>query len=65
MTQNAGSGEPRDIRPQVDDQFWFDTSKEMVQKSITSINTATDKLQTLVAWLWTIWSEPLRLDTLG
>jgi hypothetical protein len=42
--------------PKVNDQLWFDISKEMVQKSHVNLNNAADKLQTLVAWLWTIYT---------
>ena len=48
--------EPKFAQPQVDDQFWFDTSKELVQKSLSSVDAAADKLQSLIGWLWGIYT---------
>jgi hypothetical protein len=43
-------------RPEVDDQYWFDLSKEMVQGAASNRNEAAAKLQTMVVWLWGIYT---------
>jgi hypothetical protein len=40
------------IKPVVDDQFWFNLSGKMVTESYENINTFAGKLQTFMLWLW-------------
>ncbi|MFA5375526.1 MAG: hypothetical protein WC455_07215 [Dehalococcoidia bacterium] len=56
MADNTESKKERKVEPQVNDLFWFDTSKEMVQSSISNIEKSADKLQTLLGWLWGIYT---------
>jgi hypothetical protein len=49
-------GEKEQVRPKVDDRFWFELSKKMVQSSPTSRNEAAAKLQTMIVWLWGIYT---------
>jgi hypothetical protein len=44
------------VRPLVDDRFWFESSKEMVQNATSSRNEAAAKLQTMIAWFWGIYT---------
>lgn len=44
------------VKPQVDDQYWFEFSKKMVDSGVTSRNEAAAKLQTLIVWLWGIYT---------
>lgn len=44
------------VKPTVDDQFWFDFSKEMVESASTTRNKAAAKLQQLIAWLWGVYT---------
>lgn len=43
-------------RPQIDDQFWFDRSRAMVEASTTSRQEAAAKLQGLIGWLWAVYA---------
>lgn len=42
--------------PQVDDAFWFDYSKKLVENAIERRDQAAGKLQKLVLWLWGIYT---------
>lgn len=53
MVQSEVSAVPK---PQVNKQFWFDLSKDMVKESVGHIETSAAKLQTLIAWLWPIYT---------
>lgn len=50
----SGTGEP--VKPKVDDQYWFELSKEMVKSAASSRNEAAAKLQSLIVWLWGIYT---------
>src|SRR4051812_31436704 len=39
-------------KPTIDDQFWFDYSKGVVQDAPTKFGDAADKLQNVVTWVW-------------
>lgn len=43
----------------IDDQFWFDHSKDMIKQTKTGQNDAAAKLQNMIAWLWGIYSAAL------
>lgn len=43
-------------KPSVDDQHWFDESKRMIESAASSRNEAGAKLQTMVGWLWGIYT---------
>jgi hypothetical protein len=43
-------------RPRIDDQFWFDRSRMMIEASISSRHDAANKLQGLIGWLWTVYA---------
>ena len=43
-------------KPIVDDQFWFELSKEIVKNAPDKQNEAGAKLQTLIVWLWGIYT---------
>ena len=43
-------------KPLVDDQYWFDYSKKIVDQSADSLDQAAAKIQTLVIWLWGIYT---------
>jgi hypothetical protein len=45
-----------EIKPPLDDKYWFDFSKEMVQNSSSIPNEAAAKLQSLIVWLWGIYT---------
>lgn len=42
--------------PQVDDAFWFDYSKKLIENAIERRDQAAAKLQKLVLWLWGIYT---------
>lgn len=44
------------VKPSVDDQHWFDESKRMIESGASSRNEAGAKLQTMVGWLWGIYT---------
>jgi hypothetical protein len=43
-------------RPKVDDAYWFAVSEDLVTKSLGAHEAAAAKLQTLVLWLWGIYT---------
>lgn len=43
-------------RPLIDDAFWFELSKELVQGADKARNEAASKLQTTVGWFWTVYT---------
>lgn len=43
-------------QPQVDDQFWFEHSKSLVSNAVSKRDEATQRIQSLTAWLWTIYT---------
>lgn len=47
---------PPPVGPTINDQFWFDYSKDLILKASASRNEAGAKLQTLLAWLWGIYT---------
>jgi hypothetical protein len=42
--------------PQINDAYWFSYSKTVVDRAIQSRDDAAEKLQTYVAWLWTVYT---------
>jgi hypothetical protein len=49
--------ESKKIVPQVDDAYWFDFSKKVVDTAITRRDEAAGNLQKLVLWLWGIYTS--------
>lgn len=47
---------PTQPRPLIDDGFWFERSKDMVQGASTKRTEASGKLQTTIGWFWTIYA---------
>lgn len=47
---------PEPIKPAIDDQYWFDYSKKRIDSASSSRNDAAAKLQTLIVWLWGIYT---------
>jgi hypothetical protein len=43
-------------RPLVDDAYWFERSKDMVQGASSKRTEAAGKLQTTIGWFWTIYA---------
>ena len=52
----ADAEKPKPPTPQINDQFWFDLSKEWVQQSASNLDGATAKIQTMVGWLWGVYT---------
>jgi hypothetical protein len=50
-------------QPKLDDQFWFDYSKDVVEKSGTRRTEAAAKLATLLVWLWGIYTAAAAVGT--
>lgn len=50
----TGPEEP--IAPKVDDRYWFNYSETVVTKALDSRDQAAAKIQTLVLWLWGIYT---------
>ena len=48
--------DPQIVSPVIDDGFWFAYSKEIIEKSLGSRNDQAAKLQSLIAWLWGIYT---------
>ncbi len=44
------------VKPRIDDKFWFERSGEWVKSSSSSRNEAAAKLQTMIVWLWGIYT---------
>lgn len=44
-------------KPKLDDQYWFDFSQTLVGKALDARDQAAAKLQTLVLWLWGIYTS--------
>jgi hypothetical protein len=44
------------VKPKIDDQFWFDYSEKMVNSAVEQRDQAAYKIQTLVTWLWGIYT---------
>src|SRR5437762_13700390 len=58
--------DPITVQPVVDDAYWFAYSKELVEKAITSRNEQAARFQSLVGWLWGIYTASAALGlTLG
>lgn len=45
-----------DIKPKINDQFWFDYSEKLINESHTNADKAAEKLQNLILWLWGIYT---------
>ena len=56
MADDTAKAQTTGPKPQADDQMWFDISKELVQKSVSSIEDSAAKLGTFVSWLFTIYA---------
>lgn len=54
--KQAKPAEKKQAKPAIDDQFWFDVSKEMVESAISKRNEAAAKLQKFIVWLWGIYT---------
>jgi len=50
------NGENPPLKPKIDDQYWFELSGQLVQNTQQSPTEAAEKLQTLVQWLWGIFT---------
>lgn len=44
------------VSPKINDSYWFEFSKKLMDESIKLRDTAAGKLQTLVIWLWGIYT---------
>ena len=44
------------IKPLIDDQFWFELSKEVIKSNTSRTNEAAAKLQQMIVWLWGIYT---------
>jgi hypothetical protein len=44
------------VKPKVDDQFWFDYSAKAINSAVERRDQAASKIQTLVTWLWGIYT---------
>lgn len=42
--------------PKITEQFWFDFSKTLVENSASKLDEAAGKIQTMLGWLWTIYT---------
>jgi hypothetical protein len=59
-------GDPGIVPPTLDDKYWFNYSKELVDKAIASRNEQAARFVTLVGWLWTIYTASAAVGlTLG
>ena len=47
--------------PQINDAYWFGYSKNVIDSALKSRDDTADKLQTFVAWLWTIYTATAAL----
>lgn len=47
---------PAAFGPEIDDAYWFNYSKTIVDGALKSRDDAADKLQTFVGWLWTVYT---------
>jgi hypothetical protein len=45
-----------EIKPKIDDQFWFDMSEDMVKGGLTRLDQAIDRLRTLLLWAYGIYA---------
>ena len=52
----APKDEPPMLAIRVDDQFWLDYAKAIVEGTLPSQHKSAAKLQTLLAWMWTIYT---------
>jgi hypothetical protein len=52
----AAAETPKTSGPQINNQFWFDFAKEWVQQSVTKLEGASAKIQTMVGWLWGVYT---------
>lgn len=50
-------------KPAINNEFWFQQSKTMVQNAINLRDTASDKLQEGVKWLWTAYTAVALVGT--
>src|ERR1044071_644190 len=48
--------DPQTISPAIDDAYWFAYSKEIIEKSVGTLNDQAAKLQNLIGWLWGIYT---------
>lgn len=46
----------KDIKPKLDDQYWFDFSENLTKNAVSKRDEAAGKLQNLVIWLWGIYT---------
>jgi len=44
------------IKPKVDDQYWFTFSEQLVGKSVPTLDENAGRIQSLVIWLWGIYT---------
>lgn len=51
--------------PKVDHQYWFDLSKALADGASTIRNEAAAKLQTMVAWFWTVYTGAITLGAVA
>lgn len=45
-----------EVRPKIDDQFWFNYSEKLINESHDNANESAKKLQNLILWLWGIYT---------
>lgn len=46
----------KEIKPKLDDQYWFDFSENLTKNAVTKRDEAAGKLQNLAIWLWGIYT---------
>jgi hypothetical protein len=51
--------------PKIDHQYWFDLSKSLADNSGTIRNEAAAKLQTMVAWFWTVYTGAVTISAVA
>jgi hypothetical protein len=48
-------------KPTIDDQYWFDLSKTLIDDSTKARNDAAAKLQTTITWFWTVYTAAITI----
>ncbi len=52
-------------RPLLDDLYWFEVAKEMVDKAPERLNESAERFEKLILWLWGIYTPIIGLGTVG
>ena len=54
---------PNKPKPTISDSYWFDVSKDLVDKAPDRINTSAASFEKLILWLWGIYTPVIGLGT--